>query len=183
MGKPHVVAIPYPAQGHVIPMMEIAQSLANNGVKVTFVNTEFNHERVMKALPRTGNTHELINLVSVPDGLESLEDRNDHGKLAEATMKIMPGKLEILIEKINGTQSDEVTCVLTDFYMAGAMQVAEKFCIKRAAFLPTAVAMLALTINAEKLVDDGIIDSNGESCVVLFLPIQTDNTIPELVYH
>ncbi|KAL0350803.1 UNVERIFIED_CONTAM: UDP-glycosyltransferase 83A1 [Sesamum radiatum] len=160
MGKtPHVLAIPYPAQGHVIPLMEVAQCLANDGIRVTFVNTDFNHGRVLRAL--TGNIHELISLVSVSDGLESGEDRNDHGKLAEAMTKDLPRKLEALVEKINGTEGDEITCVLTDFYMAGAMQVAEKFCIKKAAFLPASVSMLALTISAQKLVDDGIIDADG----------------------
>ncbi|KAK6117423.1 hypothetical protein DH2020_048832 [Rehmannia glutinosa] len=178
MGKPHVLAIPYPAQGHVIPMMEVAQCLANNSVKVTFVNTEFNHRRVMKSFPQTGYKHELLSLVSVPDGLESSEDRNDHGKLAEAMAKVMPGKLEALIEEIKGTQSDEVTCVLTDFFMAGALQLAEKFCIKRAAFLPASVAMLALTINAQKLVDDGIIDSDGTPLTNQL--IQLSPSMPEM---
>ncbi|KAH6774581.1 hypothetical protein C2S52_002437 [Perilla frutescens var. hirtella] len=162
MGKPHVVAVPYPAQGHVIPMMEVAQCLANSGVRVTFVNTEFNHSRVMKALADKGNVHELISLASVPDGLESQQDRNDHGRLAEATLKIIPEKLQALIQEMNGThESDEVTCVLADFYMSSTLQAAEKLCIKRAVFMPASVAMLALTINAGKLVDDGIIDSNG----------------------
>lgn len=80
MGKAHVVAVPYPAQGHVIPMMELAQYLANNGIRVTFINTESNHDRVLKALPQTENLHELINLVSVSDGLESWEDRMDFAK-------------------------------------------------------------------------------------------------------
>ncbi|KAG8384627.1 hypothetical protein BUALT_Bualt04G0137600 [Buddleja alternifolia] len=126
MGKPHVMAIPYPAQGHVIPLMEVAQCLANNGVKVTFVNTEFNHKRVVEAISQTGGVHELISLVSVQDVMESWEDRNDHGKLADAMINIMPQRLQNLIEKINGTESDEITCVITDIYMAGAMDVAEK---------------------------------------------------------
>lgn len=168
MGRTHVVAVPYPAQGHVIPMMEVVQCLANNGVKVTFVNTEFNHQRVMKALPQTEDVHELISLVSVPDGLESMEDRNDHGKLAEGTLKIIPKNLEALIEKMNGTQSDTVTCVLADIYMASTMQVAKRLGIKRAAFLPASVAMLASTNSVKKLVDDGIVDSNGESHVFSF---------------
>ncbi|PIM98018.1 UDP-glucuronosyl and UDP-glucosyl transferase [Handroanthus impetiginosus] len=161
MGKPHVLAIPCPAQGHVIPMMELSQCLAKNGIKVTFVNTEFNHERVVKAILDTEKINELISLVSVPDGLESAEDRKDPGKLTEAMRKVMPLKLEALIEEINGTPGDGITCVLTDFFMAGALEVAEKFCVKRAAFLTAAVTLMALTINADKLIDDGIIDEDG----------------------
>lgn len=50
MSKPHIVAIPYPAQGHVIPLLEFSQCLVNHGFKVTFVNTEHNDKRVMNAL-------------------------------------------------------------------------------------------------------------------------------------
>ncbi|KAI3452225.1 hypothetical protein Pfo_008890 [Paulownia fortunei] len=161
MGRPHVLAIPYPAQGHVIPLMELAQCLANNGIKVTFVNTEFNHERIVKSMSNTGNINELIHLASIPDGLEPWEDRNDLGKLTEAMLKVMPEKLEALIEKINETQSDKIMCVITDYGLGWALELANKLGIKRVAFLPAAVALLALAINALKLVDEGIIDSDG----------------------
>ncbi|XP_073128827.1 UDP-glycosyltransferase 83A1-like [Henckelia pumila] len=161
MGKPHVIAIPYPAQGHVIPLMEVALCLAENGVQVTFVNTEFIHERVMKALPEAGNIHELMNLVTIPDGLEPLDDRSDLGKLGDAMYKTMPGNLEILINNIHGIESGERTCVLSDYYMGWALEVAEKLGLKKALFLPASVAMMALTSNAQKLLDDGIIDKDG----------------------
>ncbi|CDP08524.1 unnamed protein product [Coffea canephora] len=47
---PHVLAIPYPAQGHVLPLMELALCLVRQGIRVTLVNTEFNHKRVTKSL-------------------------------------------------------------------------------------------------------------------------------------
>ncbi|KZV42769.1 hypothetical protein F511_07466 [Dorcoceras hygrometricum] len=137
MGKPHVIAIPYPAQGHVIPLMEVAQCLAENGVQITFINTEFNHERVVKALPEAGDIHELIHLVAIPDGLEPLDDRGNIGKLGEAMSKTMPANLESR----------------------------QNWDSKKALFLPASVSMMALTSSAQKLVDDGIIDNNGRPFV------------------
>ncbi|XP_057769686.1 UDP-glycosyltransferase 83A1-like [Salvia miltiorrhiza] len=160
MGRAHVVAIPYPAQGHVIPMMELAQCLAKNGVRVTFVNTESNHRRVVEALPM--QMEELLDLVSVPDGLDCWEDRMDFAKSVEALGRVLPPELQALIQSINATQTDAVTCIVTDVFMAGITQAYESFrLIKRAAFLPAAAALLALTTSADKLVDDGIIDTNG----------------------
>ncbi|GFY82942.1 hypothetical protein Acr_02g0011820 [Actinidia rufa] len=46
MGKPHVLAIPYPAQDDMIPPLELVQC-PKFGFKV---NTEFNHTRVTNAL-------------------------------------------------------------------------------------------------------------------------------------
>ncbi|KAL2523039.1 UDP-glycosyltransferase 83A1 [Forsythia ovata] len=161
MGTPHVLAIPYPAQGHVIPLMEVSQWLVKQGIKVTFVNTELNHKRVVKALSETENTQEMVNLVSIPDGLEPWEDRNELGKLTEAISNVMPEKLLDLIEKINGTESDKITCVIADYGMGMALELAEKLGMKRVAFCPAAAAMLALVNNCPKLTEDGIIDSDG----------------------
>nr|DAD37652.1 TPA_asm: hypothetical protein HUJ06_008293 [Nelumbo nucifera] len=38
--KAHALVIPAPVQGHVMPLMELSQSLAIRGVKVTFVTEE-----------------------------------------------------------------------------------------------------------------------------------------------
>ncbi|CAL5370725.1 unnamed protein product [Camellia sinensis] len=102
--KPHILAIPYPAQGHVIPLLDLMQWLYKQGFKVTFVNTEFNHTKVLNSLSnkQTSNSSVVvdddnIDLVSIPDGLEPWEDRNDFKKLIEAISQVMPGNWEALI--------------------------------------------------------------------------------------
>ncbi|KAK6913341.1 UDP-glucuronosyl/UDP-glucosyltransferase [Dillenia turbinata] len=161
MRTPHVVVIPYPAQGHVIPMMEISQCLVMKGFKVTFVNTEFNHNRVMKALKEEDKIKGKINLVSMPDGLEPWQDRNELGQLSLAIFSTMPRKLEELIMKINESDRDKVTCVLADGSMGWAIEVAAKMGIKRVAFWPASAAHLACGFCIPKLMEDGIINENG----------------------
>lgn len=166
-----MLAMPYPAQGHVIPLMELAQWLANNGIKVTFVNTDFNHTRVLQSLSHSRAINELISLASVPDGLEPWEDRNDLGKLEVSLPDVVPQALEALIEKINTTESDKITCVITDYGLAWALSLAEKLGIKKSAFLPAPVALMALAKHAKSLVDEGIVDSDGEPLCVSILPL------------
>lgn len=45
----HVVAIPYPAQGHITPMLQLCRQLAPYGFTFTFVNTHHIHLRVQHA--------------------------------------------------------------------------------------------------------------------------------------
>lgn len=161
MSRPHIVAIPYPAQGHVIPLMELSQSLANHGIKVSFVNTEYNHKRIVKAL--AGES--LIDLVSLPDGLEPWEDKSELEQLSEAMKWIMPEKLEELIEKINGGEGENVTCVMADHHIFWALEVAEKMNIKAVAFWPAATASLALVLSVPKYIDEGIVDNDGKISV------------------
>ncbi|KAK6117421.1 hypothetical protein DH2020_048830 [Rehmannia glutinosa] len=180
MGKPHVIVVPYPAQGHVIPMLELSQWLVKHGIKVTFVNTEFNHERVVKSLSDLDNVRQVVNMVSIPDGLEPWEDRNDLGKLSEAIFRVMPGELEsLIIEKnINGKEGDKIVCVIADGSMGWALEVAAKIGVRRAAFWPAAATSLALTFDIPKLVSDGIIDSNGR--ILKNQMIQLSPTIPPM---
>ncbi|GKV08839.1 hypothetical protein SLEP1_g20415 [Rubroshorea leprosula] len=90
MGNPHILVVPYPAQGHVIPLMELSQILVKHGIKITFVNTEFNHERIMNALGKEPSVEGQVHLVSIPDGMGADEDRNHLGKSSKAFSKFMP---------------------------------------------------------------------------------------------
>lgn len=69
MGNPHILAIPFPAQGHVIPLMEFSVRLVKHGFKVTFVNTGYNHKMVVSASAEKNHLENQIHLVSIPDGM------------------------------------------------------------------------------------------------------------------
>ncbi|KAK6129166.1 hypothetical protein DH2020_037098 [Rehmannia glutinosa] len=177
MGKPHVIVIPYPAQGHVLPMLELSQWLVKHGVQATFVNTESTHERVVKSLSDSDNIKEVVTMVSIPDGVEPWEDRNDLGKLTEAMFRVMPGELESLIEKIN-EEGDKITGVIADGQLGWALEVAEKTGVKKAAFWPASAASFISLFNIPKLVSDGIVDSNGK--ILKKQMIQFSPTIPAI---
>lgn len=157
----HVLVIPYPAQGHVIPMIELSQRLVNHGLKVTFVNTETNHELVTSTWIEKERFRDLIHMVSIPDGLESWEDRSELDKLTESILKSMPDKLEELIDTINKKGTHKVICVIADGCVGWAIRVAKKMGIRRAVFWPASVASLAPSLSYRKLIDDGVIDNNG----------------------
>ncbi|KAJ9683123.1 hypothetical protein PVL29_018920 [Vitis rotundifolia] len=161
MGSSHVLAIPYAAQGHIIPLMELSHNLVMHGFKITFVNTDFSQERIVKSFAGKDDVRDQIRLVSIPDGLEAWEDRNDLGKSCEGILRVMPKKLEELIQEINGTDDHEIACVIADGHMGWALEVAEKMGIKRAAFWPSAAAMMVLTFRMQNLIDDGIVDDDG----------------------
>ncbi|KAK3032568.1 hypothetical protein RJ639_036807 [Escallonia herrerae] len=161
MGNPHVLVIPYPAQGHVLPLMELAQCLAKHGFKITFVNTENTHKRVVDALEGKDTLGGQFSLVSISDGLEPGE-RHVPGKLSAAIFRVMPGKIEELIqESTNKSEDDKITCIIADQSFGWAMEVGVKMGIQRVAFHPAAAAILALGFSIPKLIDDGIINNDG----------------------
>ncbi|KAI3784898.1 hypothetical protein L1987_44006 [Smallanthus sonchifolius] len=162
MRNKHVVVIPYPAQGHVIPLMEAARCFTSNGLKVTFVNTEFTHKQVMSAWSdQQDGENDLMQIVCITDGLEPGDNREDLGKLTETMSRVGPNKLEELIEGINKVDDEKIKCIIADYCMGWVIRVAQKMGIRQATFCPSSAAVLALTMSVQKLMDDEVIDSNG----------------------
>ncbi|PIA63036.1 hypothetical protein AQUCO_00200812v1 [Aquilegia coerulea] len=164
MARPHLLVVPYPAQGHVMPLMELSHNLVDRGFKITFVNTESIHNRVVASMSNSGDIYEdFIHLVSLPDGLEAEEDRNDLGKLSRSIIDVMPGPLEELIKKINETNNgeDRITCVIADQNQGWVLEVANKMSIKRAVVWPASAAALAAILHIPKLIEEGILDEDG----------------------
>nr|GEV29464.1 UDP-glycosyltransferase 83A1-like [Tanacetum cinerariifolium] len=141
--------------------MELSQRLVNQGVKTTFINTEVNHKVVIKNWLQKDGYEKLMHMVSIPDGLEPWEDRNDHGKLIKSILQTMPSKLEELIKTINKDDKNKVTCVIVDGSMGWAIRVAKKMGIRVASFWSASAATLATIMSFQKLIDDGIINDNG----------------------
>lgn len=161
MSSPHALMLPYPAQGHVIPLMELAHCLVDRGFKVTFINTDFNHDRVVAALSKKGDAMGRIHLVTIPDGLRPGEDRNDLGKLTEGILNIMPGCLEELIRDTDN-KGEKITCFIADKNMAWTFEVARKMGLRSVAFWPASAGLLATILSIPKLINDGIIEEDGK---------------------
>eukprot|EP01018_Ginkgo_biloba_P005276 Gb_32741 [translate_table: standard] len=70
---PHALLFPFPLQGHTKPMMQLANILSSRGFYITFVTTEFLHERLIASgcIPNPNAVSQLENFrfETVPDGL------------------------------------------------------------------------------------------------------------------
>ncbi|XP_023928124.2 UDP-glycosyltransferase 83A1 [Quercus suber] len=158
----HVLVIPFPAQGHVAPLMKLSHKIVDHGINVTFVNTEFIHAKLTASMAVKSEEKSPIRLVSIPDGLEPGDVRNDTPKLMESIEKVMPGHLKDLIEKINqSNDDDQISCIIADTTVGWALAVAEKMGIKRASVWPAGPGNSAFALHIPKLIEEGIIDIKG----------------------
>ncbi|KAK1263811.1 UDP-glycosyltransferase 83A1 [Acorus gramineus] len=117
---PHALVLPYPAQGHVIPLMELSHRLVDRGFTITFVNTHFDRARLRASQPGPWTDTGPLRLVSIPDGLEPRADRNDLGRLTLTMQEHMPGHLEELIRVYSAEPEPErgpLTCVIANHSM------------------------------------------------------------------
>ena len=171
MGIPTVLALPYPAQGHVNPLMTLSQKLVEHGCKVFFVNTDFDHKRVVSSMVEQLDSldESLLKLVSIPDGLGPDDDRNDLSKLCDSLLNNMPAMLEkLMIEDIHFKGDNRISLIVADVCMGWALDVGSKLGIKGALLCPSSAAFFALLYNVPRLIDDGIIDSDGGKSIILY---------------
>lgn len=168
--KPHVLAIPFPAQGHVAPFMKLALQIAANGVKITFVNSESVHERIMASVSADIEEQSLISLVSIPDALESRGAQRNAVNFTKRAQKGMPGSLKNLIEKINQSNiNEQITCVLADTTAVWALEVAKEMGIGRIAVQVAGPAVLALSLQIPQLLGAGILDNDGKNLAAFII--------------
>nr|CAB3493180.1 unnamed protein product [Digitaria exilis] len=164
-GKGHILVLPFPAQGHVIPFMELSHRLVDHGFEVTFVNTEAYHSLVLAALPQaSGGETALgvgIHLASIPDGLTGDDDRKDIGKVTDACSRHVPQHLERLIAEMEATGRPKVKWLVGDMVLGSCFEVAKKLDIRVATFWTASAACLAIMLSAPKLVDEGVINDMG----------------------
>jgi hypothetical protein len=166
MSIPIVLALPFPAQGHVIPLTNLSKKLVEHGCKVIFVNTNFNHNLMMSSMGQQQldeNCNGALKLVSIPDGLSHEEDRTNFAKLCEAILSTMPTMLENLLKDICLNDNCKISCIVADVNMGWALNVGSKFGINGALFWSSSAAMFAMVNNIPKLIDDGIIDFEGNN--------------------
>ncbi|KAL0315628.1 UNVERIFIED_CONTAM: UDP-glycosyltransferase 73C5 [Sesamum radiatum] len=54
--KPHFVLLPYMAQGHMLPMVDLARLLANHGLIISILTTPVNAARFQSIIDRAVST-------------------------------------------------------------------------------------------------------------------------------
>jgi hypothetical protein len=157
------MVLPFPAQGHVVPLMELSHRLVEHGLEVVFVNTDFNHARILAAAVAAGTTTtpaaatNAIDLVSFSDGMGPDGDRTDIGKLIQGLPAAMLGGLEQTI------RSRKIRWVVADVSMSFVLELVPTVGVRVALFSTCSAANFALRLHVPKMVENGIIDETGKS--------------------
>jgi len=168
--KPHAVCVPFPAQGHVTPMMRLAKLLHSRGFHITFVNTEFNHMRLVRS---KGPDHVKglpdFRFETIPDGLPP-SDRDatqDVPALCDSTRKNCLAPFKELVLKLNSTSEvPPVTCIVSDGLMGFGRNAAKDLGIQEVQFWPASACSFMGCLNFSELIKRGIVPFKGMYLVV-----------------
>ncbi|CAJ2649078.1 unnamed protein product [Trifolium pratense] len=125
--KPHALLIPFPTQGHINPFLKLAKILHNKGFYITFVNTEFNHKRLLKSIgPNIVNGLSDFNFETIPDGLPTtnMDATQNIPDLCDSTRNHCLAPFCDLISKLN---DPPVTCIISDGVMSFTIKASQQF--------------------------------------------------------
>ena len=142
--KPHAVCIPYPSQGHVNPLLQVAKLLHNKGFFITFVNTEHSHRRILRSKgPNSLDGFLDFRFETIPDGLPPSDPdaTQPTAVVCESTSKNSLTPFCNLISKLNEPSSSSsappVSCIVSDGVMSFTLDAAEKFGVPEVVFWTT----------------------------------------------
>ncbi|GMH24705.1 hypothetical protein Nepgr_026548 [Nepenthes gracilis] len=164
--RPHAVCVPFPSQGHVNPFMQLAKLLHSRGFHITFVNTEFNHNRLIKNKgPDAVRGLPGFRFETIPDGLlPSDRDATQHPPLlCDSTQKNCFGPFKDLLIKLNSSSEvPSVTCVIFDGVMTFGMKAAQELRIPNVQLWTASACSFMGFLHFRELLKRGILPFKDE---------------------
>lgn len=158
--KPHAVCLPFPAQGHITPMLKLAKILHARGFHVTFVNTEYNHRRLVRSRGAAAVAGlPGFRFATIPDGLPAsdADATQDPASISHATKHNCPPHFRSLLAGL-----DAVTCVVADNLMSFSVDAAREIGVPCALFWTASACGYMGYRNFRLLIDKGIIPLKDE---------------------
>ncbi|CAN0909873.1 (R)-mandelonitrile beta-glucosyltransferase, partial [Linum grandiflorum] len=166
--RPHAVCVPYPAQSHVKASLKFAKLLHHRGFHITFVNTEFNHNRFLNS----GGSRALDGLpnfrfATIPDGVPPSDAgaTQDIPSLSDSAMRFMVTPFRELIGRLNDAENGwpAVSCVVADGMTMFAAEVAYEIGVPSVSFWTWPACAVMGFKQYRSLYDQGVTPFKDES--------------------
>lgn len=167
--KPHAVFLPYPAQGHITPMLNLAKLLHSHAFHITFVNTHFNHQRLLQSRgPDSLKGLQDFHFESIPDGLppSDYNGTQDIEALCRSTQTFCAVPFRNLVVNLNSSCGvPPVSCIVADGMMGFSVGVAEELGIPLLQFWTMSACGFMGYLHLQELINRGYVPLPDESCI------------------
>nr|POE90564.1 udp-glycosyltransferase 74f2 [Quercus suber] len=132
----HVLALPYPSQGHINPLLQFSKRLVSKGLKATLATTLFIHNTMQ---PPSSSSLQF----------DTISDGYDEGGFAQAeSIHAYLNRMETIGSKTladliikNKNTANPIDCIIYDPFLPWALEVAKKFGIFGVAFFTQTCAV------------------------------------------
>ncbi|KAL2511945.1 UDP-glycosyltransferase 85A1 [Abeliophyllum distichum] len=181
--KPHAVFLPFPAQGHINPMLKLAILLHHRGFYITFVNTEYNQRRLQKS-GAAGSKSADFQFETIPDGLPPA-DSDTTQDIPSLCLSLKENGLALfrqLLVKLNSSTGGvpPVTCIVSDAIMSFSVVAADEIDVPCVCFRTTNACFFLCYKYLRKIVEKGLIPLKDSSYLTNGYLDTTVDFIPSL---
>jgi hypothetical protein len=141
--QPHFVLVPFFAQGHIIPIVDLAHLLANHGAFITFITTPLNASRLGDVIQSTKDLQLSIRFltlpfncsqVGLPEGSENLDTLSAGLKQFDTFLEACLQLRDPLITHLK-EHGPPPNCVISDLLQPWTGDVARTFGVPRFSFV------------------------------------------------
>ncbi|CAK7325781.1 unnamed protein product [Dovyalis caffra] len=169
---PHVLIFPFPAQGHINSMLKLAELLAFSGLKVTFLNSDYNHERLVRYtnIQARLSKYPAFHLHSISDGLPA-----DHPRSGDRMMEMFES-LKLMSKSffkdlLTGIRPG-VDCIIGDGNMGLFVDIATEFDVPVIHFRTISACCIWASLSLPQVIEAGELPIRAESSKPLTLQLQ-----------
>ncbi|KAL2935449.1 UDP-glycosyltransferase 89B2 [Bienertia sinuspersici] len=158
----HILIVPYPAQGHIIPILDLTHHLLSSGkFHITIVITPKNLSILSPLISLFSSivTPLIIPFPSTPGIPEGKEDTKDLPPSSFRLMMHAFAKLEDPIRQWFESQSEPPVAIISDMFLGWTHRFATKMGVKRVVFSPSGCMALSVIYSLWKGMPKG--DQNG----------------------
>ncbi|KAL6604462.1 hypothetical protein ACP70R_042889 [Stipagrostis hirtigluma subsp. patula] len=182
---PHFVIVPLVAQGHTIPMVDLARLLAERGARVSLVTTPLNAARLRGVAEQAARAKLPLELVELPfpagvdglpPGIENVDQvtDNDHFVPLFAALRRLAAPLEAYLR----AQAAPPSCVVADWCNPWTAGVARSLGVPRLFFHgpPCFYSLCDLNAAEQGLLECAAAAGGDEKYVVPGMPVRVEVT-------
>lgn len=195
----HFVLVPFPAQGHIIPMVDFGRVLAGRGMQVSLITTPFNLSRLQSTVDRIGKSGLSLDFISLkfpgkevglPKDCESVDvlpPSSDFERKTDFIVRFFKGvamlaePLEAYIRQNQQKNPNIPTIMITDFFNPWTRKISEKIGFPRFVFY----SVCCYTLISDRIFSRGDLSGADDAISDLEVPRLTENMffpLPEFEY-
>eukprot|EP00262_Sarcandra_glabra_P010511 TRINITY_DN2579_c0_g2_i1.p1 TRINITY_DN2579_c0_g2~~TRINITY_DN2579_c0_g2_i1.p1 ORF type:complete len:526 (+),score=15.35 TRINITY_DN2579_c0_g2_i1:80-1579(+) len=144
----HILVFPFPAQGHIIPLLDLTHQLVTRGLTITILVTPKNLPMLDPLLTKHPTIQTLVlpfpKHPSIPDGVENVKDLPNHSLHSIGLMMRTLGSLYQPLLHWFKTHTSPPRAILSDFFLGWTHHLACQLSIPRVVFSPSPALLWAV---------------------------------------
>ncbi|XP_061991442.1 UDP-glycosyltransferase 89A2-like [Rosa rugosa] len=142
---PHILVYPYPAQGHMLPLLDLTNQLALRALTITIVITPKNLPTLTPLLSAHPSIQTLVlpfpSHPKIPPGVENVKDIGTHGNLA--VINALANLHDPIIQWFESHPNPPVA-LMSDFFLGYTLRLADHLKIPRITFFSSGAFLASI---------------------------------------